>query len=272
MVFLHNCTHNRFNEVWKGDISGADESGLRGENPARLLKPGEHRTLGCEYMGGFFRWRLKGENAQAGLFNGSIVNSLHAVASFQWSFGDPVIDVEDMENTTAGQTGHRDLALNASIKQFAQFSFRTPHQTHVLGVDPNLAAPTPAVLRLTFDQPRNWTGFSLLLRVGADFDITDETTIANGSLPEFEVVIGDGANTATVQHTAFQPNLTWPVLHNVATGPTTVVHATFIKLDSAAVAISAFQGIDPAKVRLVEIHPAANFPQRLFFDSLQVFK
>ena len=286
MVFLHHCNHRRFNSVWKGDSTGADDPGMTPEDlgqvsgkPTRLLKPADHRTLANDYIGGFFRWKLKGEKSLAGLFTGSVANSVKAEASFQWSFGDLVKDLEDMENPSQGLTAVRTIK-KATIDQFGNIKidgvkqeFRTQHQTGVLAVDPNLPAPTPDVLRLTFDQPQDWTDFKwLMLRVSANFDLTSSSTIASGDLPQFEIALGDATpQTVRLDQSKFGPALTRPVFHEVMVKDTRTP-VTVLKLGTTRVALDDFPDLKRDKIKFLEIHPAPNFPKHMLFDSLQLVK
>ncbi len=282
MVFLHHCNHNRFNSEWKNDKTGKDEKLMDPDDAAltgRLLSPADHQKLIIDYVGGFFRWKLKKEEKLAGFFTGSITNSVHAEASFQWSFGEEVKDLEDMENATQGLITTRTVK-DGTIGEFGKLTlggvsqeFRTFHQTGVLAVNPNLAAPTPAVLQLKFAQPQNWSGYKwLMFRVTADFDLDSLNNIATGSLPEFEVLLGDNTpKTAQVDQSSFNPPMTRPVFHQLLAGG--VRHnVTRLKLETVRVELTQFQGLDLKKINLLEIHPKSNFPKHLFFDSLQLVK
>lgn len=201
MVYLPHCGHNGFNRIWKDDPTaaepGKDEKDLIDKevsNGGRLRTPKEHRQLAIEYIGNMFRWRLTNETTLKGLFDGSSPNSLELPTSIQWSFGN-VTDVETMENPAQGTTGTRKLEKSV-IGRFAEvrpgLRDKTPHQTGVLAVDPNLAQPVPAVMKLTFDPAQNWLPFSLLtLRVTADFNLTAESTILAKKLPEFQLILSD---------------------------------------------------------------------------------
>ena len=283
MVFIHHCAHNRFNSVWKSETTGFDESGLSTADRAatgRLLHDSAHRNLAREYIGGFMRWRLNGEDALAGLFTGAVANTTHADVTLQWSFGvrtlplDQQVKVlEDMENPSQGTIGFRSTS-NGTIDLFSTLAqpSRTQHQTRVFAVDPNLMAPTPDVLRLNFSPPndQDWSKFdSLALRVTADFDLTTIDTIGQGQLPAFEVVLFDiAAKQARLDQSAFTPALTRPVFHQMADG----TKVTALKLQTVHVSIKDFQGVDQAHITVLEIHPGAGFPKQMFFDSIELFK
>jgi hypothetical protein len=285
MVFLHHCNHRRFNEVWKSETTGRDDPGMTPEDlgtvtgvKSRLLSPADHRALANDYIGGFFRWMLKGEQSFAGLFTGAVANSVKAEASLQWTFGVGVQGLENMENSTKGELFPRSTQ-KATVDQFGKIKigvttqeFRTQHQTGVLAVDPNLAAPTPAVMRLTFDPPQDWMGFKWLrLRVTADFDLTSETTIATGGLPQFEIVLGNATQAVRVDQSKFSPPMTRPVLHEVVE-KTKRVGVTLLKLGTVRVLLDIFPDLKRDKITFLEIHPGANFPKHMFFDSLQLEK
>src|SRR5256885_16809902 len=106
----------------------------------------------------------------------------------------------------AREVGTRTVT-SATITEFAAITIgarslqeETNHQTRVLDVQPGLPGPPPNVLTLALPAgQRNWSTFDLLtLRVGADFDLTSEATIAAGPLPEFSIVVVDGKNNPAV--------------------------------------------------------------------------
>jgi hypothetical protein len=285
MVFLHHCGHNRFNTVWKSEPTGADESGLsaadRDPQTGRLLPDAAHRDLANDYIGGFMRWRLNGEDALAGLFNGILPNSRNAEATLQWSFGIVVKNLEDMENPGHGSIASRSV-VEGTIDQFANIQIggvdqkrRTLHQTGVLAVNPNLQSPTPSVLRLDFlPRDRDWSQFdSLAFRVTANFDLLhpDANLQLPGPLPQFSVLLRDApGNVAQLDQTAFNPPLTRPLFHQLADG----TNVTALKLQTVRAPLTSFQGVDPktSPITSLEIHPGPNFPNHMFFDSFELFK
>lgn len=295
MVYVRHCSHNRFNEVWKGDTNGADETeinpldlGVAGQ-PGRLLSPADHRRLVNEYVGGFIRWNLKDETALSGLFNGSIANRVNAEAGFQWSFSlasrdKPVKELEDMEDPVDGTIATRSTA-NAKIDQFGKLTLgaptgtdpalRTLHQTSVMAVNPNLPAPPQVVLKLNFfDQDKDWSAYKwLTLRVTADFNLTDKDTIAAGRLPEFELQLRDlDGGSASVFQADFSPPMSKPVDHDLIATDGTRTAATMLTMTTVGVELSRFQGVNMARMSILEIFPAANFPQHMIFDSFQLIK
>jgi hypothetical protein len=287
MVFLHHCSHNRFNTEWMksyaygNSSTGGDDSDLSPDDAAptgRLLTEDDHHALAIEYIGGFMRWRLKGENALAGLFNGTMANTRNAETTLQWSFGTSVKIVDDLENPNQSTIGGR-VVTEGVVNQFANITIdhvkqasRTLHQTGVLAVNPNLAGPTPGVLRFAFSPPndQDWSQFdALLLRVTANFELTDPATIAAGKLPEFEIVLQDTSMAvARLDQSSFNPPLTRPVFHKLKSG----TNVTRLKLQTVRVPLSSFQGVALSRISGLEIHPGANFPTHLFFDSLELVK
>ena len=118
MTFLDRCSHNGFNTVWINDGNDTTDSSCR--------KPGEHQTLGSEYISALMRWQLNGDPL-AGKFDGRVANSLGEHASLQWMFGTSLLAVDDFEhpgtNFLGGtQTVQSISTASAAIEDFASIS------------------------------------------------------------------------------------------------------------------------------------------------------
>lgn len=302
MVFLHHCNHNRFNTIWKNEVNsdfgGADDSemspldlGPFAGTPGRVLPEADHRKLVNEYVGGFFRWHLKGETALAGLFTGDIANTVHAEAGFQWSFSAttpppaatpvPVKDLEDMEDSVDGQIAVRELS-RSKVDPFGKFTTHTLHQTGVLQVEANIPAPAQTTLKLTFFQrDQDWHDFKWLqLRICADADLTDLETIKNSPLPEFEIELIDTAGgSAALDQSKFGPPMTRPVYHDVVetddskTPPAiNVISATALAMTTVRAPLASFSGVNLKAVEVLLMRPGAGFARNVYFDSVQIAK
>jgi hypothetical protein len=194
-----------------------------------------------------------------------------------------------MEDPVDGLIATRFLS-QAKVDQFGnhvvdgvKLEFRTLHQTGVMAVKPNLAAPTPNVIKLTFfDADMNWKPFKwLMMRVTANFDVSNLETIQNGPLPAFEVQLRDlDGGSATLDQSHFSPPMTRPVLHELyeetqgsgGTTQTTITNATALAMTTVRVALTAFQGVNLERMSILEIFPAPNFPNHMFFDDFQLAK
>ncbi|QEA39673.1 hypothetical protein FGL86_11730 [Pistricoccus aurantiacus] len=217
MVFMGGCDHNRFNTVWMQDTG--DEFGFHPDDVGDLLSEKSHQGLAKEYIGAVARWKLLGDASGKDLLDGQQLNQQGADVSLQWSFGEQVLVIDDMEDPVKPRTLH-----NAGVKVFADASIsghnlalETNHQTSVLVIDPNIAAPVPAALSMDLPaSQRDWRDFSeLLLRTTALFDLTDASTILQGKTPEFDVLVRDGSNNTVPLEQGFSPILapSLPVFH-----------------------------------------------------------
>jgi hypothetical protein len=227
MVFLERCNHNRFNSVWATDgdeesINPQDKIPSAPSSSSRLLDVNQHQELAKKYIGGLLRWRLLGEDAERGLFDGSKVSDPDV--SLQYSFGTTIKVLDDMETSLPSRT----IDNAATIKPFAditigtrQLEFETSHQTKVLSLSPNLPNSGVQALKLNMtDKSRDWSGFdALLLRVCADFDRTSQDTISADRLPEFDIVVTGGPDNKTVITSSSALNtkgaLQRPVIHEL---------------------------------------------------------
>lgn len=273
MVFLDHCNHNRFNSVWalEGDESGTDPADRA--PGGRLLSAAEHRKLLDEYVGGLFRWQLLGDTGPKGLFDGTATNSRGAGASLQWSFGAEIVTLDDMEDPLKPRTltgGFVDPFPDVLIGG-STLALETNHITTVLALEPPLVSGE-AYRILLRPAETDWTGFSALaFEVTAHFNLTDETTIAAGQLPDFSVVLtdADGATTAISSATlssALVPRR--PVFHRHASGEPCTVQ----RLETMTVPIPSISGIDPSRVALVGLMAAPGMLRHLFFDSLRLVR
>jgi hypothetical protein len=278
MVFLDHCNHNRFNSVWAAD---GDDAGMVAADVApggRLLPEDDHHRLAKEYIGGLFRWRLLGDTTPQGLFDGTATNTLGAGVSLQWSFGAQIEVIDDMEDPVKPR-----IITGAFVDPFADVVIggrdlgeETNHATAVLGVEPPLVSGEAYTVAMRPGQT-NWTSFdALTFRVAADFDLTNETTIAAGQLPDFSVVVTDAAGatavvTSTTIATAFVPRR--PVFHVAIDHHTgTAEPCTVLRLETMRLPTSALTGIDLTRVATVGLMAAPGMTRHLFFDSLQLVR
>ncbi len=217
MLFIDGCNHNRFNGAWMAD--SGDEFGAHPDDLAELQSEATHQALLTEFVGALARWKLLDQSAGKDLFDGQQLNRKGVDVALQWSFGDDIVEIDDMEDPVKPRTLH-----NASIDVFADtpisghtLELETNQQTSVLVIDPNIGAPVPAAL--TLDLPatqRDWRAYpQLLLRATALFDLSDPLAILQGRLPAFDVVVRDGSNNAVPLEQSFAQILapSFPVFH-----------------------------------------------------------
>jgi hypothetical protein len=276
MVFIDFCNHNRFNSEWlkDGDDRFMDPADLA---PAsRLLDPGEHQKLMDEYIGGLFRWRLLGDTTPAGLFNGTATNTRGAGVSLQWSFGAQIDVLDDMEDPVKPRilTGGFVDPFPDVLIAGQTLETETNHVTTVLALEP----PQVSGEAYSIVLPRgltDWTGYdALTFGVSADYDLTSESTIAAGQLPDYTLVLTDADRaTTTIGAAALASPLVprRPVFHNALTR-TGAENCTVLRLETVTVPISSITGIDPAKVATVGLMPAPGMLRHIFFDSIQLVR
>jgi hypothetical protein len=281
MVFIDHCNHNRFNRTWTNDDGGMDPADIGG----RLLSRADHEKLAIEYIGGLFEWRLAGKAGGRNLFEGSQANSVGAGASLQWSFGTQVEGIDDFEAGSPGGGITRTLTNSAPSSLAAvtvgarSLDQETNHQTIVLAVDPGIASPAPVTLDLAIPAGplRNWSSFDeLTFRVSSDSDLTSAATIVGEPLPDFTVIVEDGAG-AVVAIAGNDPRLpvamTRPVFHRGKTGGVPPdENLTALRLETIRVPLSLLAGVDRTQIVKVSIAPAALFPRHMFFDSVQLIR
>ncbi|MEU5941137.1 hypothetical protein ABZ807_18530 [Micromonospora sp. NPDC047548] len=273
MVFLDHCNHNRFNSVWAAD---GDDTGMHPSDVApggRLLSAADHAKLANEYVGGLFRWRLLGDTAPIGLFDGTATNSLGAGVSLQWSFGAEVVVLDDMEDpvkpriiTVGFVDPFPDVLIGART-----LGLETNHTTAVLGLDPPVMSGEAYSVQL-LPATSDWSSYdALTFRLTADYDRSSEATIAAGQLPDFIVVVTDlDGETATVGAAALAGPLVprRPVFHPTAPG----LNCTALRLETMTLPVTLISGIDLTRVALVGLMPAPGMLRHLFFDSIQLVR
>src|ERR1041385_3874189 len=110
MVFFEACNHNRFNDVWPDDDPNTLAADLK-----RPVFRQDHQNLLKEYVGGLFRWQLLDAQTPKDLFDGTAANSVGAKAAIQWSFGQKIDHLDELENATMPEIGSRALSGGASI-------------------------------------------------------------------------------------------------------------------------------------------------------------
>jgi hypothetical protein len=192
MVFLEGCTHNRFNTVWMTDTGDED---LPPEVTPELEVV--HQDLAKEYVGSLASWHLVGDTTGKDLFDGRQLNARGVPASVQWSFGNPVEKVDDMEGTRPRTLVRAAISEFADVRVGARtLELETNHQTRVLAIEPALPAPAAAMVLTLSGSQRNLQPFRwLTLRATAVFDLSSEAAIGAGSLADFTVAVRDGAGT-----------------------------------------------------------------------------
>ncbi|MBB4951786.1 hypothetical protein F4556_007321 [Kitasatospora gansuensis] len=278
MVFLERGCHNSFNSVWHA--GGVDTS------DSRTLGESEHRKLAVEYIGEFFRWRLKKE-ALAARFDGRLQNSLKTPASLQWMFGSLLKRVDDFEQSANLLGGARNVGVpllmagRAAVLDTTQLTQGTPatpvgrhmpHRTSLLQLDlesVNAAGVQVCALDVPPGTAQDWFGFDvLLISLAGFFDPTSEATVAAGPLPRVRVVLSSGMASAVVDFKGYGSTVpsrpTWTKKNGQL--------STLMRLETVPIALSAFTGINRHQVdRLVlELEPTSS--ATVYVDNIHLVK
>jgi hypothetical protein len=280
MVFLDECNHNRFNDVWT-----ADDSFLLPADLGRLVSRPDHRKLANEYIGGVFRAELLGHAAPKALLDGTTTNTVAAKAAIQWSFGRSIKLLDNFNNPGSVTLGTRTL-IGATVSNMAAFAIggvkvaeRTNHQTGVLVLEPNVPGPPPDAYKLVLSAAaRDWSGFELFIfRVCADADVSNSGTTGASPLPDFTWVFTDttGASAVVTGLSLRTPNRPRPPVFHEAISlspPPPTENCTVIRMETLAVDLSSLAGVDRTKMAAVMLVAPVMFDRHQFFDSFQLVK
>jgi dienelactone hydrolase len=294
MVYVPGCTHNRFNSVWNIDEFGVLPADLQNNLVHRRE---DHEQLMIEYVGGLFEWKLNGNAARAGLFNGSATNTLGLEASLQWAWGSRYKLIDNFEDVAAGTIGARTLR-RAEVGAFAdvlvngtRLESQVAHQASILALEANLTAADAPALELTLPAGhRDWSGFErMTFGLCTWVDLSTPAGIAAGvSPPDLALTLVDGAGkSARVEARAFTtPALPGkPVFHEIrALHPVYDQSGVFLgwqegidpcsvhRLATCAAPLAAFAGVDLRDVRSLQVSGPEALPQRVFIDSIALVK
>lgn len=295
MLYIPGCCHNRFNRTWSADdYSLHPDDVVPRPRPAPLLPDpprvhsrADHEALLTEYVTGLFRWKLMGDSAKAGLFDGLIVNSQGHDASLQWTHGKDTKLIDDFD-TGVAPTGVRTV-VGADVQAFPdvvvggnRLESHTGHQTKILAIRENIAAPAQPALQIEFSDPHgDWGGYRLLqLGLGTWIDVTNEATINAGDpIPPLDIVLIDGAGASAICPSAgfTTPDLPGkPFLHNIVERDNAgnVIRETNVsmhRLSTVSISLGGL-GVNLRDLRKLQIVPGAGFAQRIFIDSLWLVK
>jgi hypothetical protein len=111
------------------------------------------------------------------------------------------------------------------------------------------------------------------LRVGADYDLSDPTTIAASPLPSFSLVfesaLGQSVLVSSEQLTSsLVPRR--PVFHSVIRWDGTIRNSSLLRLETMVVPTSLLSSL--ASIQAVSISPSGSFPHRMYVASLQLVR
>jgi hypothetical protein len=282
MVFLDGCNHNRFNRYWDSDESLVVDKKL-------LVSREGHEKLLVDYVGGLFRWKLLGKTKPRSLFDGTVKNSVKAHASFQWSFGQSLRELDEFVLTPGGvvavatggtrtATSGAAVQVMANVVDGAPVGDRTNHQTAVLD-GPTIAGTTPSqIYKLALSpSPQDWTNYDLFtFRVCADADVSTSGSISLSALPDFTLIFTDQTKSVTVAASSFPNQLSRPVFHEEQNSAGTNQTCTVIRLETLSVDLAKLVNLPPSGIDLQHmvsiaiVSPAGLKHQ--FFDSLQLIR
>jgi hypothetical protein len=276
LVFAERCCHNSFNSIWHAD---GVESGVRAADraPGKLVDEATHQKLAKEYIGGQFKADLNGTPAKTSLFNGTTLSATGLTTAILWSFGNPIVHIDDFESPAANLVGGtRRLNSGAVIADFGSIQIpaglsindHVLEQGHVVHADTAVAIGSPFGVETTLPAGRRDLSSltTLALDVGAFFDTTSQASINAGTPPTFSVLLYDGAGAvATVGGSGFSPSLGKPFFHELSTGK----NVTALRLETLRVLLSTFTGIDLRNV--VKIQVEVSPPNgHLFVDYIKL--
>lgn len=255
MVFIHGATHNRFNTEWDDDVGHIEGGRLDGSilSPTAPDPAPRHKQLAREYIGGFFRSVLLGDQAQLDLLTGQTNNSLSIDVALQWQLGSPIKVIDEYDPSHLG-----DLHADASVELFAPINPATTLDQHICHHTKALKLPTKSGAKMFFVEnpgrdPEDYT--ELLFRMALVFDLTSATTIVAAAFPKFTITLKDNVpKTASVSETAvYAANplaRTRPDRHVVdasrlmQTTTTTPHDVTKLFFETYRVPLSLFTGVD----------------------------
>ncbi|MGS2617826.1 poly(ethylene terephthalate) hydrolase family protein [Micromonospora sp. LZ34] len=267
MVFMDHCNHNRFNSEW---FKAGDDKALLPN--ASLLSDTDHEKLADEYIGGLFRWRLLGDAKPKGLFNGTATNTLGAGVSLQWSFGEQIQVLDDMEDPGKPRTltggfiyPFPDVVIGTRL-----LDKETNHVTTVLVLEPPVTSGVAYSIALPPGSESDWTNYNALtFRVCADYDFTSQDTIDAGQLPDFSVVITDRDRASM---TIAASTLSGPLVPRRPVWHWTVGSSTVLRLETMTLPVAALTGIKKDQIAEVGLMAAPGMLRHLFFDSIQLVR
>jgi hypothetical protein len=260
MIFPRGITHNRFNTLWNNcaDYGDPGHSFLAGDcsvrNPAerfneRIFAAAKHRELAIFYVTAFVDRVLKNDASKEDVLRGKRALPPHSIA-FQFLPADRL-----------------DVSLTGASPPLQTFTLiHCPHDATVLQAPPGtrLRASLGHVDLLA--QRRN----ALTMRVGAQYAVPDEATIAGERGPAFTVRIESRAGTSVATDRdldrvgSLEPDK--PFFHRVRTANRNV---TKLQLDTVVLPLTAFRPpLEPTDIRSMEIEIGSGGTTPVFIDCV----
>jgi len=169
MVFILGATHKRWNTEWPDpDFFHPHDTvpPFRQHVPKGAISEPDHKTLGKEYIGGFFRWHLSQETGLRNLFNGRQENSAKVPVGLQWEFGKQVIAIDRFDSPPFGNrylqniSGPLEFAPTILGPTPSKRDLLVPHQTQALVIKIHSRGKLP-LLREDRGIPPSATPFDL---------------------------------------------------------------------------------------------------------------
>jgi len=290
LVFIRGATHNRFNSEWglndprlSPDIAG---------KPTKRKDFDVHTRLLNEYVGGLFRWKLKGVNAQQGLFDGTRNNSAgtggaHIPVSIQWQFGERVAVVDDFENPNTNNRTAARLMQNGTIVAMRattppkEAPFQRPHPTNAV----RFTLTAGGSFRLTeglspLDFISDFDALTFRMHRGYA-DLKDDATIAPSTLkfPKITITIREAGREGKVTdiYAGNMPPATPDYQPVRFPDKSTDTNVTKVVFQTYRIPISSFTGLNTGPIDVnasseivIELDPAS--PMDVFIDSVCLVK
>ncbi len=284
MVFLHGCTHNRFNSVWN-EIPGHFDFFHRAadRSDARMISVADHQQAARDYVSGWLAKSFYNDNTFESVFDGRDPNSRGVPFSLQWKTGsrtrtiDFFDDSDDSRNQLGGSVTPSAFTSEVFLPSQGQFQF--PHQDRALkGTVVSLLSSGPYRTEIPSGN-QNFTRFELLtFRLTRRFDVSSLAAVAADPFPLFSIRIEDrSGGSATVDAaTIFAANPLAPtrpyfrqMTHRI-TGVTRNI--TKNNMETITAPLSLFTGVALTRVRAVEILFDSSRADEIYFDTLTLIR
>ncbi|MQA95351.1 MAG: hypothetical protein GEV11_12135 [Streptosporangiales bacterium] len=284
MAYLDGIAHDRFNQKWPE----VDPMAVTGTGAEAVRPRTAHQAVAVEYIGGLldavFHPGVAASATKKQLLNGTKAGTSGVPASIQFAFGSEVITLDDFEGAapqlagltrTVSASGPGKIEEMANVATATSPDRHTGHQTKVLRIDK--ASGATAALELVNATPQDWDRFTwLTLSFGGRFPFEPKTAIASAPLPDLKITLVDEAGgTKTLTRSAFEnPAVPGrPAFHEIRFPPGstgTPINVTLIRLETARVPMTRFEGVNRKKIKKIIIEPATGHNELVFVDALRL--
>lgn len=191
VAWIPAAVHDYFNTKWDPTVEWASP-------PSGALVPGDHLTLGKEYIGQFFDMVLNKDAALRSMFDNSKRNSVGTPVAISWKFG-TIQDIDRFEGPDPGRNVPTQFGAVGPLTQLkppagaSGRELHSPHRTSAFILDVSAVNVSLVPIEETFDPPLNISRFNLLtFRLGVMYpDTSSQGAIDQVDAPNFEVQLID---------------------------------------------------------------------------------